>query len=359
MSYIDPRQKVLWHLDKLSQIKSFGTTLAPVNVEIDLSNRCSHGCAWCHFAHTHTRGPWAGKAQQPEGMEDCGDLMGFDLANSIIRQLVDAGVQSVTWSGGGEPTLHPKFDTIVEHAALAGLQQGLYTHGGHIDQDRAALLRRLMTFIYVSLDECDEVKFKQSKGVDRYWAVSHGIDNLVAANGKAAIGIGFLLHPGNVEDIDDMVALGKIKGVDYVQFRPVIDYDQDTPGALVGDTDRYLWVNYAMGLLRKCANDPFVVADLDRFRMYRDWTGHGYSTCNWAALQTVITPNGKVWRCVNRRGHSGALLGDLTEDAFVDIWARSGGSCAVGGDCRLMCRGHLSNLTLDAIMTEPAHCNFV
>ena len=102
-----------------------------------------------------------------------------------------------------------------------------------------------------------------------------------------------------------------------------------------------------------------VVVDMDRFTMYRDWISHPYPVCYWAAMQTVITPNGHVWSCVNKRGHPGALLGDLTQESFAEVWTRAGGPCFVTDDCRLMCRGHLSNLTLDALMTEPAHVNFV
>jgi len=347
---------MLWHLDRLNELKTTGQTAAPINVEIDLSNRCSLGCAWCHFSHTHTRGPWAGKAKRPAHMLDCGDLMDFDLANSILRQLSNVGVRSITWSGGGEPTLHPKFDTLVEHAAMAKLPQGLYTHGGHIDQERAALLKELMTFVYVSVDECDEVKYKASKGVDRFWGVVEGLSNLELAKGDAVIGLGYLLHPGNVDDVDAMVAMGRRYNANYVQFRPTIYYDQSAPGAPHTDTE---WISAAMQKLDRYQNDPFVVADLDRFRMYRDWAGHGYSTCHWAGLQTVITPNGHVWRCVNKRGYSAAWMGDLTKDTFADVWSRSGGSCAVDGGCRLMCRGHLANITLDGLMTEPEHCNFV
>jgi DNA repair photolyase len=68
-SYINPRSKLLYHVDKLDQIRRTGTTTAPVNVEIDLSNRCSHGCSWCHASFTHTRGPLAGSAK-PDGMLD-------------------------------------------------------------------------------------------------------------------------------------------------------------------------------------------------------------------------------------------------------------------------------------------------
>ena len=138
----------------------------------------------------------------------------------------------------------------------------------------------------------------------------------------------------------------------------VIDYNQDEPGQLVENVDHHAWLNYAAQRLGWYDN-PFVVADLDRFRMYRDWEGHGYKTCHWSALQTVITPNGKVWRCLNKREHPEALLGDLTTESFSDIWERAGSTCAVDGKCRVMCRGHIANITLDAIMAEPAHRSFI
>lgn len=359
--YINPRSKVLWHADRLSQLRYSGRTVAPINVEIDLSNRCSHGCSWCHFAHTHTRGPLAG-ARRPAGMLDCGDLMDTTFALDLIDQLGGSSVRSITWSGGGEPTLHPQFTQIVEHAAnwrhgrSWEMQQGLYTHGGHIDAGKAAVIKKNMTFVYVSLDECNAESFKASKGVNRFDHVLAGISELVAAPGPATVGVGFLMHPGNADDIDRMVDLGRSLGVDYVQFRPIVNYDQDSPSKLAEDT---AWIDTVIDGLEQHQGDPFVYADVDRFRMYQNWQGHGYNVCNWASMQTVITPNGKVWRCVNRRGHEGALLGDLTKDSFCDIWHRLGGPCAVSEDCRLMCRGHIANVTLAAVLTEPAHSNFV
>lgn len=356
MSYIAPRQKLFWHIDKLQEIRDTGTTSAPVNVEIDPSNRCSHGCSWCHFSYTHTKGPLAGKVEKPAGHIDGGDLMSLDLAHRILLYLAEAGVQSITWTGGGEPTLNPLFNDMVASASILGLQQGLYTHGGHIDELRAVLLKEYLTFVYVSLDECTPEAFKASKGVNRFDKVIEGIKLLVAAPGKATIGVGFLLHMGNVHEIDTMVALGKSLGVDYVQFRPIISYDQAYPGQLVEDT---LWVNHAINSLRKHAGDSFVQSDTWRFEMYRDWNGHGYKTCNWSAIQTVISPNGKVWRCTNKREHPDALLGDLSVEPFATLWERAGGACQVNDTCRLMCRGHISNLTLDSIMTEPAHKAFI
>ena len=134
-TYIDPARKLYAHMDRLVALKA-GANPSPVNVEIDLTNRCSLGCAWCHFGYTHTRGPLAGKREKPDGAIAGGDVMDRKLALAIVKQLAAGGVRSVTWTGGGEPTLHPEFDEVVVVAHAHGLDQGVYTHGGHIDADR-------------------------------------------------------------------------------------------------------------------------------------------------------------------------------------------------------------------------------
>lgn len=354
-TYIDPRAKLFQHLDTLHQIK-LGHKPPPVNVEIDLSNRCSHGCSWCHFAHTHTKGPLAGKVARPAGAISGGDLMDWPLAKSILKQLAVAGVKSVVWTGGGEPTLHRQFDEIVDYAHSVGLEQGIYTHGGHIDEERAGIIKELFSWAFISLDECTPDAFKASKGVDRFGAVLGGIRRLVEAPGKATIGVGFLLHRHNYNKTREMVALGRSLGVDYVQFRPTVHFEQDAPGELAEDTK---WVDWCVGWLNEQQGDSFVVADVERFRRYQGWRGHGYSECFWSALQTVITPNGKVWRCTNKREHPDALLGDLSEESFETVWARSGGACKVNATCRVACRGDIPNQTLNAILAPSAHENFI
>src|SRR5512139_1310988 len=121
-NYIDPRAKLLHHLDRLYAIQR-GAIAPPVNIEIDLSNRCSLGCEWCHFAYTHTRGPLAGKRDKPDASIPGGDLMDTYLARRIIDQLAENGVRSVTWTGGGEPTLHPHFNEIIEYTAQYPIDQ--------------------------------------------------------------------------------------------------------------------------------------------------------------------------------------------------------------------------------------------
>lgn len=356
MSVIDPRNKAFAHLDRLAVLQAGGKP-APVSVEIDLSNRCNLGCEWCHFAYTHTKGPLTGSPKPPDAIAG-GDLMDTDLARAILDQLAAAGAKAIVWTGGGEPTLHPSFEWLIGYAASCSLEQGIYTNGTRINPSRAAVMRRHLTWAYVSLDECDAESYLATKGGGpRGFANAYeGVRNLAAADGDATIGVGFLLHRDNWHRTDEMVELARALGAQYVQFRPTILYDQMAPGERPADVE---WLAWAVNVLKRYEGQPDIIADIDRFRAYHDWRGHGYATCWFSGLSTVITPNGRVWRCVNKREHAGALLGDLSTESFADLWARSGGPCAVDDSCRVMCRGHLSNLTLDEVLQPREHAAFV
>lgn len=211
-------------------------------------------------------------------------------------------------------------------------------------------------WIYISFDAHDVESYRQHKGVNRFERVCENIRNLVMLPGDAVIGMGFLLGAGNYRQAYNMQRLARLLSVDYCQFRPLILYNQDAPGVLDEDT---AWINEAVQLLEQYKGDPFIIADTSRFVMYRDWQGHGYATCNWSALQTVITPNGGVWRCTNKMEHPDALLGDLNAESLDEILQRSGGTCQVNAACRVMCRGHIANLTVDELFAPMPHANFV
>lgn len=353
MSYIDPRAKLGGHLETLAALRR-GERPAPVNVEIDLSNRCSLGCQGCHFGYTHTRGPLAGKRDKPAGAVAGGDLMARGLAVRVLGELAAAGVKSVTWTGGGEPTLHPNFDELLEWAARNKLEQGIYTHGGHVEAKRAAQLKRYCAWVYVSLDACDRESYRLYKQADYFERACAGIRHLVQASGAATIGVGFLLHAANWQQAPAMVDLSRSLGADYCQFRPLVLYTQEEPGWPAGET---AWADECLPLLAGLSA-PDVICDLSRFEMYANWAGHGYATCWWAGLSTVITPDGKVWTCTNKREHPAALLGDLSAEAFDAVWAR-GGRTSVNHDCRVLCRGHVANTALASLLADGPHANFI
>lgn len=357
MKYVNTRSRIHTHSDHVAEIAA-GRRPYPINVEIDLSNRCSLGCSWCHFAHTHVRGPLVG-SEKPDNYEDTGDQFDQSVLYKTLLELDNAGVKSVTWSGGGEPTLYPWFnDTLLFASLETNLAQGIYTHGGHIDEDRARLMKERMSWVYISLDANTAAAYSTYKGVheNRFRKVMDGIKRLVAAEGDATIGLGYLVGEHNFGTVEDAVALAKQLEVDYIQFRPIILFENNDQGQIRGSTT---WIDPFLKNVSSYYADPFVQVDTQRFLMYRYWTGHQYTSCHWSTLQTVITPDASVWTCVNKRGFDGECLGNLTKESFSEIWARAK-TPDVNETCRVMCKGHLGNVELQNVLGEDSsHPEFI
>lgn len=349
--------KVFAHLDRIHAWRS-GEKPAPVTLEWDLSNRCDRGCQACHMAYTHVRGPLTGAHDGPAGSTSTGDLADTDLVLRALSEVAAAGVQGIVWTGGGEPTLHPGFEPIVTEAARLGLSQGMYTHGGHIDRKRAELIRQHFSWVVISLDRADAESYRAykgggPKGFDKACA---GIRNLVAAPGACTVGVSFLIDAETWQHTGAAVTLFRALGADYITFRPMIDFDQANPAQAIGDRT---WITEAMPTLETLAALPGVVCDPPRFVEYRDWTGRSYSACYGVRMNATITPDGRVWLCVNKRGFPGAELGDLRRESFASLWTRHPGKVTDFSLCRVMCRLHLVNERLATIEAPMTHTEFV
>lgn len=150
MIYTNYRHKVLQHMDRIAAIDS-DKPAAPVNVEIDLTNRCQLACTGCHFAYTHSRGPFTIAGARP-WHADTGDVMDEGLAKSMISQFGSTGVRSITFTGGGEPTLHPQITLLAAAIKSQNIDLGMYTNAVHVNSEMAKTFGRTMKWVYVSLD---------------------------------------------------------------------------------------------------------------------------------------------------------------------------------------------------------------
>ncbi len=355
MKFIQP-SKALSHVDRLVDWRR-GLKPAPVTVEWDLSNRCVLGCESCHFAHTHTRGPWVTTARTlPMAYDGTGDMADVELVTRALWQMREYGVKSIVWSGGGEPTTHPRWLDIVREAHRLGFEQGTYTLGGLLTQESAAWLRKLATWVVVSLDCATAADYAKEKRVpaDRFESACNGLRWL--SGGNATIGASFLLHQGNWRKASEMYALAKSLGATYATFRPTIETSPDRPGVPIGNR---AWITDSRMQLALLARHADVELDLDRFQQYRDWTGHGYDACKGIQLHATVTPDGRVWVCAQRRGVAGSCVGDLRAQSFAELWQSHPGQWTDFTNCRAMCRLHLVNGQIAALEQPRPHEAFV
>lgn len=94
-----------------------GESIPPINIEISPSGKCDAACDWCFYRQSGCKIP---------GLD--GVLFRESRMEGLVEELAGFGVKSISWTGGGEPSLHPSFPKFEEWVHWAGLEQGLFTN---------------------------------------------------------------------------------------------------------------------------------------------------------------------------------------------------------------------------------------
>jgi MoaA/NifB/PqqE/SkfB family radical SAM enzyme len=119
-------------------------------IHIELTNRCNFSCVFC-----------------PDGiMTRERGFMDEALACSAVDQIAELHLaEKITFHVMGEPLLHPRFFSILDHARQAGLPVGLTTNGALLTSDTIhELARRDLHQIDISLQSPDEESFRATRG---------------------------------------------------------------------------------------------------------------------------------------------------------------------------------------------------
>ena len=85
-----------------------------INFEIDLTNGCNHRCSFCQWGSYLEYNRATLKSQ---------------IVVKALPELIHFGTKAITWTGGGEPTVHKDFFKILEKSYRLGLDNGLLTNG--------------------------------------------------------------------------------------------------------------------------------------------------------------------------------------------------------------------------------------
>lgn len=306
--------KILRHPEALVSLRK-GQIPPVYNVEMDLSESCQLSCQGCDFPqHSATHMNWA-------------------TAVEAARMLKFWRTEAVVFTGGGEPTLCPDFSPIT-HLYSQRHKLGLYTNGIEpVFVDMADHFQ----WIFVSLDAADKGDWAAYKHASS--RLFHQVlDNISMAAQKTTVGVGFLIHAGNYNRIEDMARTALEAEPTYVHFRPLYPSDDD------------IWMYDAVPILERVSKWDRVSVAWDKFADIWDWH-RDYDTC-WASMFIrLIDAEGTIWACPTTRWKR--RLGTVWD--FKNLRA----PLEVTEECRACCRGHRMNLVLDYAMQDGPHDAFV
>ena len=84
----------------------------PHSLQISLINKCNLKCIFCSVSGRNLKDEWL-----------------FEDLIKSIEFFISAGIKTIEFSGGGEPTLYPQFNELVIFCKQRGLLLGLITNG--------------------------------------------------------------------------------------------------------------------------------------------------------------------------------------------------------------------------------------
>jgi radical SAM protein with 4Fe4S-binding SPASM domain len=344
--------KLLRHADKVEAMLR-GAVVYPISVEIDLSNVCNHNCPWCSFN---------GFRQENWQHFDGGRVI------ALLDELAEVGVQSITFTGGGEPLVHKDADAIFQKCADVGMQFGVVTNGRKLAGPVADVIGKHATFVRVSLDAGTTQTHQMLHGtaMPEYTRI---LGNLLALREKArpelTIGASFCVFDSNRHEIGMAARRVKASGANYLEVRPVFPTEWRGGGFSNPLTEEHLDEARANLEAAKAEwdGDGFrVIGMIRRFEQVTDKT-KPYDACRIGPLTTVINADGYIYHCCIQRGMPAFKAGSVLEKPFKDVWWNARHQQMVSdiniANCPPCRYDGYNQIIAEAFMGDALHANFI
>ena len=336
---------------KVDSIRSGGNPY-PVALEVNLSNACSQKCSWCISGKINRRGI-QGSDRDYLPLDDVG-------VQHFFQDFVNLGGKSIVWSGGGEPTNHPKIADAILQVNSMGASQGLITHGV-FDSSLAEVIADHCNWVRISIDTHDPAAYAKNRGVSAsdFDQLRANIKALVSRAG-ARIGLNMNVSEWNKNDISDLYNLSSELGVSYLQVRPTL-----APPGMKMLRQNYLHSDSIPCILDELNELESSVADentklivsRDKFQDgCKSSPSRGYKGCKSHQIFVVLHSTGELMVCMYHLGNSDFVLGNVKKSTLAEIWksekrSQTVGMCSQIKDhgatgCQECCKGHEINKVL-------------
>ena len=311
--------KILAFPDKIAAFQE-GRITAPIYVRIKPTNRCNHGCRFCCYSdgtkRPKDRPEFHLQAHMHESMREQ-DVMPYPKAVELLDDLRDMGVKAVTFSGGGEPLLHPDIVNIMNTALRNGLDLSIITNGQLLSGERAQALAG-GKWVRVSIDYTTQKQMVDSRNVAER-SFEHVLDNLQnfarIKSGVTDLGINFIVTQYNHEGLIPFARTLKECGVENIRFSPVyvsnfLEYHEPI-------ADR---VREQLLEIQTFCDARFSVNSTYSLDSPSKSPVRPFTRCLYAQTVPVVGADLNVYACHNTAYSEHGKIGSIRDRSFKELW---------------------------------------
>jgi len=299
-------KKIVWFPEKLNSFKD-GRITPPIYVRIKPINKCCHSCSFCIYR--------AKNVHMHETMNES-DMLPKDKLFEVLDDLKDMGTKCVTYSGGGEPLMHPNIAEAMQRTLDNGLDLSLLTNAQLLNGKRAEVLSKAK-WIRISMDYYDAESFVKSRGGNEKMfdqIISNIIEFNKIKNDVCELSVNYIITKENVDNIHEMTKLLKEIGINNIRYFPVqvdnyVEYHRNITKE----------VSYILECTKKFyENSEFKI--YDGYKIEPESFKRPYNRCYIMQTIPVIGADSFVYNCHNKAYSTDGIIGSIKNQSFKQLW---------------------------------------
>ena len=316
--------------------------IIPAQVDIDLTNVCNQDCYYCNSADFRREQPVQKKYTEY-----------IDLLDKLVAWRQHSprsygSLHTITYPGGGEPTVLTNYESVIEHTIDLGFLTSITTNGSklhHLLESVPVEKLQKMSWIGIDIDAGSKDLYEQiRRSLSReslFDQVIENAHNLI----QAGVNVDFkcLINPlnDNAEAMNDLFALVQRVGGRMIYFRPVIVNNQAHPIteetiAMIDKVSKQHQVPYQVNTNKTLARN--------------------YKRCHQMFQFPVFCADGKIYVCCEGKGNPQFELADWDSGDFRDAWL-SKRHYEIYNQTRVEfcqpCRPNINNIQIQNALNSP------
>lgn len=360
--------KAVYHTDKIRTLQQ-GKPIVPTEIQIDLEAWCNDNCSFCSYRkvdgyNNEMLKMIDGKSStdnKPIGKPSLDSRIPDAIVMDLPRQMDEAGIPAIEITGGGEPTMHPKFTQLIGLLGLYKIDIGIVTNGSKLTDKSIKLIKQNVTWIRISMDSSTEKTHRlihRTSNSD-FERRLNNIRKLVKDKPiSLTVGISFIITPENIHEIESAARLYHSLNVNHIRFSWM--YDREGHAGLTTEQ-----VDHIGTLIPKLQTE----LDTDTFKIFNEknriqlYTAkNDFKTCHFQRFVMAIGADSGCYPCCIMKYNEKYQYGNLKNNTLKEIitsmnthYFMSTLDPARCYPCWLSPR----NKAIDAAVSKPTHANFI
>ena len=333
LNQFDILSKTYYHEEHIQKVLN-GERPFPLHMEIDITNACNHRCEFCVWSELISKD----KSSLP-----------YELIIDTITNLKELGVKAITFTGGGEPTIHKRFYDIIQHTHDCGIKIGLLTNGSLLKEEHDEQLLSQLEFIRFSIAGTDRESYRNVQGVDDYNKVLYNLKRMSNKKRNTSIGVATLINVKNFQNLEDYIKNLNDIGCDYLQIRK--DYYSNIHDSTWFD-------NEVLPIATRCNKEYSIDILGESYSDLQKQLGYPQG-CYAHYFQGSINATGDFYFCKNTRDNDKFSIGNIFQKSPKWIWEEFKNkdleSHITPLNCMTFCRNMGTNIAVENIRRDKPY----